>query len=204
MIGLISYFYGDNIMLLIDEYGEDLGTGCGKRCRKNVLFSGKIALAFGALLITVPKAQKTDDESSEPDSVVIYVCQMLAYLVDFDAIYSLLVASEECSRKAYPSVAFIIFCLSLLVAVSWLTFPKIWNSATDCKTGVVFLYVFVVAACWCHLLADNLQPLDCIGRGSKQYIIRLVFSIVALLSASPVIIVWICASATAKKSETVN
>ncbi len=197
MLGLTLYIYGNNVGTLTEQYGEDFGTGCGTDCRRNLKLSARAALAIGALITVIFSKGSNKENLADEALTVLPVCAMLGLIVDFDALYTLF-AGTECSPTFNASLDIprldVLGSVSLntsyvVIAVYALVYAGVVIRYTGKqllkskhKVWIVSLIVLLCIICWCHLLADNMLPLDCALEDEEvRYTTKLALSTVALV-----------------------
>ncbi len=203
MLGLTLYIYGNNVGTLSKLYGKDFGTGCGADCQRDLKLSARAALAIGALITVIFSKGSNKESLADEALAVLPVCAMLGLIVDSDALYTLF-AGTECSNantfntslhippqlhhlEALGSVSLntsyvviIIYCLVYAGVVIRYTGKQLLKSKH--KVWIVSLIVLLCIICWCHLLADNILPLECAIKDKEAlYTTKLALSTVALV-----------------------
>ncbi len=151
-------------------------------------------------------ANQSDYESV---NALIYICQMLGLIVDYDALYTSVVGGV-CPKGTFLHLGYVllvIFCVAFLVTVSAFTTDAYyrWKKLQTSRVWLVvccFLAALCVLTCWCHLLANNTMPLDCaVNEEKRAYLPKFLLSLVALICATVLVVIGIFAAAYREKKQ---
>ena len=176
-IGVLFYYYGDNINNLLEHYGEELG--CGSTCREDnriaaVIFLGLALVSYQAFPMAMKKCAELSGYADNLNVTGWFTAaDMIPVLLKIDALYTVVVTmaqtTEFCGTHDLGiSIAFlcILFVVTLIVEITSLIYScKIADDSNKLHTVFSVVVIFgLVAVMICfplYLLADNMQPLDC-------------------------------------------
>jgi hypothetical protein len=178
-VAALVYYYGANIIPIMDIYGDELK--CGETCARNIKFSASVMLAIGLLLFfitpgIIERFKKTGyDGFTRWSHTVLDVSQVI---IQLNAIYSevsiIIDTSESCtSTNQGLSITLIVF--TSFVGLIYLGFLYFYTFSTmkppgsdDTKVqvrsfGLTFVAIVICAmvSLVLHILAQNTQPIGC-------------------------------------------
>lgn len=173
IIGATLYFIGDNIVSM-EQYGEVLG--CGPICVENIRIASVILLALALILYNIfppflHKIVKIIHKDFE-NTAWYSASGMIATILKIDTVYTAVVIMAQtdnfCSKIDLSiSITVYIICVvagifSMIVScVSSSVNLKSENNTKKCWWIVPISCIILIIVFPLHMLADNLQPLDC-------------------------------------------
>ncbi len=183
-IGALFFFYGNNINILVDNYGADLG--CSTVCAVNSGIISSFALGIALIIFyVVPLVVKSLLKLLEfkrkltSESIVTVVnkvpdwfaaIDMITIFVKINTVYSAVVVmvqtTEYCnSTDIATSTTFLLFCIFIGIFSEVVYFLTAMTTNKDnnklYSILVTFGFISMMICLPLYLLADNRQPLDC-------------------------------------------
>lgn len=173
-IGALLYFYGDNIIHVIDGYGEDLG--CGPICESDIHITAAFSLGMALIIFQIVPSilhksfricSKKEKEENNPWFPAI---DMLTVFLKIDTLYSAVVVkatSQDFCDKSDIAVSISLMIVCVIVGLIAETVYFIYALDADKEKDktfrglVIFGFIVVTISFPLYILADNHQPLDC-------------------------------------------
>ena len=177
--GALFFFYGNNINILINSWGVEIG--CGPVCVENIRLTASFSLGVSLIifnfvppiLIRFLKVLKVKHRLKKEEKTIpnwILALDMVTMFVKIDTLYSAIVgiiqSPEFCSTRdiAFSSI-FLAVCLIVGISAELIYYSHaLTTNEKSEKTYVALVSLGMVVMVIClplYLLADNSQPLDC-------------------------------------------
>lgn len=176
VVGALLYLYGDNIMYILDQYGEELS--CGKLCVTNCRITSVITLGVALLLYQlVPPCLHKIARILNYKEVAITAwysaSDMIITVVRIDVLYSAVSETPQTANFCNKPDLIVSLSFYLICITAGITFMAIYstysilnlmrNNSTKKHCYIVSVtFVLLVICLPPYILADNFQPLDCV------------------------------------------
>ena len=176
-IGALLYFYGDNIIHVMENYGEDLE--CGPICQSNNHIAAAFSLGLALIIIQIVPSMLHKsflicykNKEREENNPWFPAVDMITIFLKIDTLYSavlvMAVSPEFCSEPDIAvSVSFMIVCVVVGLTAEIIYFIYALTGYANREKDKVFYglvivgFILIIICFPLYMMADNHQPLDC-------------------------------------------
>lgn len=199
-VGMVFYYYGDNIGYIILQYKDTLP--CGDQCLNNVQISAVTFLAIAiccyqffssAVTKCMQLFESEDDEESTHAKHVMDIVVVIPRIDVFFTTITLALGADNYCNKANFIFSTIFFIICGVIGISWIVLNAYYAChKTEKYVHYILLSIVTAIILLLYLLADNFMPFNCKLSDTAGSALRLSFTLLSVIILGAPLVVYCC------------